>query len=60
MGFGFIQGLTKLTRGAQQGSEDKREKERQAKADERKALHEALAAKLLEAQIDKYNAPPPP
>lgn len=60
LGYGLIRGASDLVRGAQAGARDKRELERQAREDEQKALHEALARKLLEAQIAKMNAPPPP
>lgn len=52
LGYGLVQGLLSGARGIQQGKSD-------ARALEQKALHDALARKLLEAQINKLNAPPP-
>ena len=50
VGFGLVQGLTKGASAIQEGKAE-------AKRLEQKALHEALARKLLEAQIERVQRP---
>lgn len=59
VGFGLIQGLTRAATGINEGKARAKELERQAKADEQRALHESLVQSLMQSQLTKMNAPPP-